>query len=312
MAGMLEGVVLRIERTSIHDGEGLRTVVFLKGCPLFCIWCSTPESQKNIPERGYLAERCRLCGLCVERCPAGALTMESARVACDGDLCRSCFGCASVCPQGAVRVFGRKMSVSQVVAEISRDEVFYFHSGGGVTISGGECLQQADFVAAVLEECRHRGIDTAVETSLHTSWRNIEKILPWTNTFFVDLKHPDSAKHARFTGVGNKGIVANLLRLDAMAEPFGLHLRIPLIPGINDADNELLEVLALAGTLKRVRDIEILPYHRLGIAGYRVLQRRYALEGVKSPEESYIRERLEFLRSRSGGITIKACGGFAA
>ncbi len=312
MAAALEGVVLRIERTSIHDGEGLRTVVFLKGCPLSCAWCSTPESQEGVPERGYLLERCRLCGLCARQCPAGALSMAGETMVRDKGLCQNCFCCESVCPHDAVRVYGRKMSAPQVVAEISRDEVFYFHSGGGVTISGGECLQQADFVAAILKECRHRGIDTAVETSLHASWRNVEKILPWTNTFFVDLKHADPEKHARFVGVGNQRIVANLRRLDSRAEPFALQIRLPLIPGVNDADDDLLELLALTRTLKRVRHIDILPYHRLGVATYRCLQRRYVLEGVKSPERRYILERLGFLRARAEDIGIKAGGGFGA
>ena len=252
-----EGVILCLERTSIHDGQGLRVVLFMKGCPLSCKWCSTPESQNAAVEKGY----------------------------------------------------GRIITVDQAVAEICKDEIFFFHSDGGVTVSGGECLLQPDFVAAVLQKCRRRGIDTAVETSLFAPWQKVEKILPFLNTLFVDIKHPDGEMHKNLVGVDNKVILANLKKIDRSDYPVRLHLRIPLVPGINDGDDILSETLSIAGSLKKLVEIEILPYHRLGVGTYAKLGRAYELADVKPPSREYIIERKEFLEKQGAGVRIKVgCG----
>lgn len=310
MAGDIEGVVLRIERSSIHDGEGLRTVVFLKGCPLTCRWCSTPESQRTVVEKGYLSERCVGCGRCVENCSEGALSLVDGRVMTDNSLCTDCLGCVAACPREARKEYGHIMTVSQVVAEISKDEIFFFHSGGGVTISGGECLLQPDFVAGVLQECRLRGIDTAIETSLFASWQNVEKLLPYLNTLYVDLKHADGGAHKELVGVNNDVILANLKKLDRSDIPFQLHLRIPLIPGINDGDETLLAALSIATELKNLKEIEILPYHRLGVGTYVQLGKTYQLEDVPTPSQKYILERTAFLRKQGVRVPIKVGGGY--
>ena len=166
------GSVLRIEKTSIHDGTGLRTVVFLKGCPLQCLWCSTPESQSALPQKGYARDRCPLCGTCIEACPRHALRLseDGTRIVTDTEKCDACFECVKTCPSRAMKAYGSLMSVAEVVREIAKDEIFFFHSGGGVTISGGEPLDQADFVKAILLECRDRGIHRAIETSFFASW----------------------------------------------------------------------------------------------------------------------------------------------
>jgi pyruvate formate lyase activating enzyme len=252
------GTVLRIERNSIHDGQGLRVVLFLKGCHLSCKWCSTPESQQAAVEKGY----------------------------------------------------GRIMSVDEVVADICKDEIFFFHSGGGVTLSGGECLLQPDFVAGVLEECRRRGINTAIETSLFAPWRSVEKILPFLNCIYVDLKHPDGDIHKKLVGVDNNRILANLKKLDQSDLPFKIYLRIPLIPGINDEDAVLLKTLSISATLKKLAEIELLPYHRLGVGTYAKLGRVYGLEDVVTPSEEYICERAEFLKKQGVNVHIKAGSGY--
>lgn len=306
-----EGVVLRIERSSIHDGAGLRTVVFLKGCPLTCQWCSTPESLKPRPERGYLESRCRRCGSCVRACPAKALTLQENFLKRDDTLCTDCFTCVGICPHGAVQKYGKKMDVAEVIAEISKDEVFFFHSGGGVTLSGGECLQQSDFVEAILSACRQRGINTAIETSFFAPWSDIEKVLPLLDTLFVDLKHPDSSRHVEITGVDNALLVENLLRLDQSSFTGAVHLRIPLVPGVNDSDTTLKQMLSIAAKLKKIREIEILPYHRLGVTTYQWLERDYPLNYVQLPEREYIEERVKFLRElQMVEVPIRAGGGF--
>ncbi len=252
------GTVLRIERNSIHDGQGLRVVLFLKGCSLSCKWCSTPESQEAVVEKGY----------------------------------------------------GSIMSVDEVVAEICKDEIFFFHSGGGVTISGGECLLQPDFVAGVLGECRLRGIDTAIETSLFVPWQNVEKILPILNVIYVDLKHPDDKMHKNLVGAGNRIILANLKKLDQTALPFKIHIRFPLIPGINDGDDTILATLSITASLKKLVEIELLPYHRLGVGTYAKLGRIYELEDLVTPSKEYIIERAEFLKKQGLTVPFKVGGGY--
>lgn len=251
------GTVLRIERNSIHDGQGLRVVLFLKGCSLSCKWCSTPESQQAVVEKGY----------------------------------------------------GSIMSVDEVVAEICKDEIFFFHSSGGVTISGGECLLQPGFVAGVLGECRLRGIDTAIETSLFVPWQNVEKILPFLNVIYVDLKHPDAKTHKNLVGADNRVILANLKKLDQSDLPFNIHIRIPLIPGINDEDDALLKTLSIAASLKKLVEIEILPYHRLGVGTYAKLGRVYELGDLVTPSQEYIIERAEFLKKQGLTVPVKVGGG---
>ena len=307
----IKGVVLRIERSSIHDGQGLRTVLFLKGCPLSCQWCSTPESQKTVLEKGHISERCTGCGICVAACPAGAISMSGQAVHTDETRCRECFTCVAVCPNEARKGYGQLMTVAQAVAEISKDEIFFFHSGGGVTISGGECLLQPDFSAGVLKECLQRGIDTAVETSLYARWSQLKKIVPFVKAFYVDLKHPDSKKHRDLAGVDNSLILANLRKLDMLDLPFTLHLRIPLIPGINDSDETLAAVAAIAAELKKMRAVEILPYHRLGVSTYAQLGRSYQLQEVPTPSWEYITERVDFLRNLDLPVPVRVGSGYA-
>ena len=306
----ITGIVLRIERCSIHDGPGLRTVIYLKGCPLSCRWCSTPESQSFKKQVGHDPRRCTGCGTCVASCPADALSIVSGEIRRDLNRCTHCFGCAVVCPQNSHRGYGTTMSVAETVEEISKDEIFFFHSGGGVTISGGECFSQPDFTAAVLQECNRCGIDTAVETSFFSSWSSIEQSLPFLNTIYVDLKHANSDKHKDLIGAGNEIIYNNLRKLETSAFSNSLIIRIPLIPGVNDDDENLLELLAAINSLTKVAAIEILPYHRLGVSTYPLLDRKYQLETYPSPSENYLQERLSFLKGQDHTVAIKLGSGY--
>lgn len=309
MTSPLTGTVLRIEKTSIHDGAGLRTVVFLKGCPLACRWCSTPEGQRRMVDIGLATQLCDGCGICVDACPESCFSIDDdGTCSLDRERCTYCLDCIESCPQGAVKAYGQNMTVSEVLEQISRDEIFYFFSGGGVTISGGECLTQADFVAAILEECRARGIDTALETSLFSPWDEVLKVLPHVNSLYVDIKHSDSRTHQELTGVGTELIWENLERIDEMDRKLPIIIRIPLIPGLNDSDANLQTTLKKVSGLKQVQCIDLLPYHRLGVSTYESLGKKYTLKSLQAPAPDYMAERTNFLRGQKTTIPIKISG----
>ncbi|MEJ2171016.1 MAG: glycyl-radical enzyme activating protein [Desulfobacterales bacterium] len=232
----LKGTVLHLEKMAQFDGKGMRTVVFLKGCPLRCQWCSTPESQKLQPQLGYDAERCTGCESCVTICPKDAIrpTEDGQRVEMDPGRCDLCFECVTVCPQKTRKGYGREVSCRQ----------FFIHSGGAVTLSGGEPLMQVDFVRAVLSGCKERGIHTAIETSGHVSWDKFLAVLPLLDAVLIDVKAYDAKRHAELTGHANERIISNISRIDQSDFPIDLYIRIPLVPGINDSEENLLATVA--------------------------------------------------------------------
>lgn len=307
---LLRGNVLRIEKTSIHDGGGLRTVLFLKGCPLKCLWCSTPESQSPAPQKGYAEDRCTGCGTCIECCPRKALGFsdDGKHVVTDPEKCDACFECVRRCPTRAMKQYGSIMTVAEVVREIAKDEIFYFHSGGGVTISGGEPLEQVEFVKQVLLECRDRGIHRAVETSFFAPWEKIESLLPLLNLVYTDIKHPDPGEHRRLTGVDNHLILENIRKADASPYRFELVIRTPLIPGINDSDVALALSAEFARGLGKLKEVEFLAYHRLGIETYRNLGWTYPLEEIRTPDRETMLSKARFFKSKAPGITVKING----
>ncbi len=240
----LTGTVLRIEKSSIYDGDGLRTVVFMKGCPLRCKWCSTPEGMHS--------------------------EIETTK---DGTI-----------------IYGNIMTVEEVMEEVRKDIPFYFNSGGGLTVSGGEMLFQADFVAALIKEACKEGINTAVETSFYSSWRKIEPIISCLNTAFVDLKLMDSSKHREFTGVRNEIILNNIKKAGNLDIPnFKLIIRRPLIPGINDSEEDLTALGKFLEKLPKVHHLQLLPYHRYGTDTYRKLGIDYELKDKKTPSDEHMK-----------------------
>lgn len=294
--GKTVGSVLRIEKTSIHDGDGLRTVLFLKGCPLRCIWCSTPESQSPLPEIGRLAEKCTSCGACVNVCKSGALAVDSGRVTHDRKKCVGCFECVKICPNSAIKPYGMKMTSAQAVREIAKDEIFYFHSGGGVTISGGEPLDQTDFVREVLEGCRERGINRALESGFFAPWEKVEKLLPLINLLHTDLKHADPAEHKKLTGADNKLILDNIKRADTSPYSFELVVRTPLIPGINDSEKALALSAEFVKSLRKLKFMEFLAYHRYGTETYKNMGIEYPLWEIKTPDREFMLAKARFFK----------------
>jgi len=275
------GTVLDIKRYAIHDGPGIRTTVFLKGCRLSCKWCHNPESQRERPEILYYVDRCTLCGACVSACEHGAIGVMGDRLTLDQSLCVGCGACVRVCPNGARELAGREMSVEQVVSEVVKDTLFYEESGGGVTLSGGEPLMQAEFTRDIAVRCHELDIHTALDTSGYAPEKELMKVAGTIDLFLYDIKVVDDAIHLAHTGVSNRGILRNLRMLDEMRKR--IWIRFPLVPGVNDDEQSLSDLIDLIGSLRAVEAVQVLPYHRAGEGKYRRLGREYAFLGTEEP-----------------------------
>jgi len=281
------GLVFDLRKYSVHDGPGIRTTVFLKGCPLSCWWCHNPESQSAKPEMTLRSARCIGCMSCVEACPTGALTIDQGRFSFSEADCNWCGLCADACPADAREVLGRWMSVDQVLAKVERDVPFYDESGGGVTLSGGEPLMQPAFTRAVLQACRQRDIHTALDTAGYARWETLDSIRPHVNLFLFDLKLMDDTLHRKYTGVPNRLILDNLHRLRESGAR--VILRTPIVPGITDGDDNLRGIAQTAQQLG-IERIDILPYHHSAAAKYERLQRSYALPDVRPPSDERMQQ----------------------
>lgn len=312
--GHLKGNVLRIERASIHDGQGLRTVIFLKGCPLNCPWCSTPESRNSGIERGYIRSLCSACRRCINICPADALSICSTgdKVTYKNHECALCFNCADACLNGAVKKYGCQMTVNQVMEEIAKDEIFYYHSGGGITISGGEPLAQPLFTAEVLKSSKEAGIHTAMESCFFAEMKVIETMLPLLDLLYVDIKHMNSSVHRSWTGEGNEVILNNLHNTASYPYPFSLVIRIPLIKSFNDDMQNLEETLQFVEKLPRVKLIELLPYHRMGSETYDHLGQVYSCSTLATHTTEELEKLSAMMNSKSKNIFVSVGSGFSA
>ena len=266
----MNGMIFDIQRFSIDDGPGIRTVVFLKGCSLRCAWCHNPEGLQPYRETMFRPQKCIGCGKCFEVC------VNNCHVIADGERlflresCERCGKCAAVCYAEALEITGRSVSPGEVVDEIKKDDLFYKNSGGGVTFSGGEPLLQADFLKEVLTECKTLGYHCAVETAGYVPWTAFEKILPYTDLFLYDIKMMDEALHKKFTGAGNKRIISNLKKLAKTGVE--IWARTPLIPSINDTLAEKERLAELLAKLESIQKHVFLPYHNLGEGKYESLR----------------------------------------
>ena len=280
-----KGYIFNIQQFSVHDGPGIRTTVFLKGCPLRCFWCCNPESQNPAPDilrkNGRCLGRSR-CGACLGVC-GGALRAVEDDVHYIRERCTACGACAAVCPTEAMSVAGRWVTVSEVLRQVSQDALFYSCSGGGVTLSGGEALLQPEFSVALLRQAQRLGLSTALETCAHVPYKNLRNAAENLDYLLADIKTMDAGAHTLATGAGNERILDNLSRLGREFSSLPMTIRMPVIPGFNDNAASVREVARFVGGLAGNARLELLPYHRLGEAKYENLGLPYAFSDRASP-----------------------------
>jgi len=315
MASTIKGKTYDIQGFSVQDGPGIRTTVFLKGCPLRCPWCHSPESQEFPTELNWMSIRCLgvdECGLCIPACPKSAITRGPvSKDAMGGDItypdvdisaCDNCGACADACKATALYMCGTDYTADEVMDFIRRDLPFYEESGGGMTLSGGECLSQPDFSLELLKQCEAEGIHTAVDTTGFVSWEAIERVLPYTDVFLYDLKCMDSALHKQVIGVPNEPILENARKIAVSGGK--LWIRIPVIPLFNDSEEHLALYRAF---LEEIRDaiviVQLLPYHKMGISKHDRLMKKEKIFVAEPPSASLMESRAEYLKS--AGFTVR-------
>jgi pyruvate formate lyase activating enzyme len=277
------GKIINVTRFCTDDGPGIRTTVFFKGCPLRCIWCHNPESQRADRELMISYEKCSLCGVCEAACKGLAHKISDTGHVLLRQNCILCGECVTSCPSSAIEISGKDCSADEIIKETLSDKVFYETSGGGMTLSGGEILYQPDFAAELLSLARAEGIHTAIETSGFGRKEDVKRLIPLCDTVLFDIKETDEERHKEYTGVGLSVILENLTVADSFGVP--IVLRLPIIPGLNDREEHFLAVKKIAAGLKNLLRVEVMPYHALGEYKYRQLDREYKCSEVTEPTE---------------------------
>ncbi|TVR56328.1 MAG: glycyl-radical enzyme activating protein [Spirochaetaceae bacterium] len=294
------GIVTDVQHFSIHDGPGIRTTVFLKGCNLRCFWCHNPETLKMKSELQYFPDRCIACGACVPPCPTGAHAIVDGRHEFDRALCTACGACAPTCFARALVMAGETRTAGEIVDEVARDRAFYETSGGGVTLSGGEPLLQPDFTEAVLAGCLELGISTAIETAANVAWHVIERALPVTKLVMMDIKSADSEAHRSATGVPNERVLANARRIAEYGVP--MIVRTPIVPGVNDDEASIAGIAAFLAELPTAVTYELLRFHMMAEAKYAALGLVCRAAGLEPPTHETM-QRLTRV-ARDAGVTV--------
>ena len=289
------GTIFDIKRFAVHDGPGIRTTVFFKGCPLRCLWCHNPESMKIGRQIVFFENKCIGCGECYKRCTSGALKATPQGRMYVREKCTLCGTCVEYCYAEATVMEGKVVSVEEVIEEVKKDMPFYENSNGGVTLSGGEPTMQAEFCLAVLRESKKAGMHTTLDTSGQVKWETFQKILEYVDLVLYDMKHMDPLKHKEYTGLSNETILANLRKLDTLDIP--IEIRIPLIPGVNDSQENLSALAQFLSDMKNIRRVKLLPYHRLGEGKYDRLDMQYSLKETAPPDKTRMEQLTELMVS---------------
>lgn len=279
-------MIFNIQKCSIHDGVGLRTIVFFKGCPLRCAWCANPESQSYQKQVMEFPKKCIGCGACIKACEAKAIRAEADALRIDRTLCTNCLRCAEVCYAEAKTIVGEEMSAEEIFTEVNKDRFFYEIKGGGVTFSGGEPLTQPELLYETAKKCKQNRLHTTMETCGYGKFENFAKALDYIDDMFIDIKHMDTAVHKELTGVGNERILSNIKAIAAKGIP--ITIRTPVIPGYNDSEENIKATADFIKDIPNIAEYELLPYHNLGESKYTSLGLPYALKDVKIPSDEKI------------------------
>jgi pyruvate formate lyase activating enzyme len=295
------GLITNIQRFSVDDGPGIRTTVFFKGCNLACRWCHNPETISGRKQIQYQKQSCGNCGRCAAICDRGAQKMIDGRHVMDREACTQRLSCAGVCPYGALSVLGREIGLRELGEQLLRDNAFYDRSGGGVTLSGGEPLLQAEFCAGIFRYLKERHVHTALDTAGNVAWSNFEAVLPWVDLVLFDIKIVDENRHREMTGGHNRLILENFERL--CREKADIWIRTPLMAGVNDGDDETDGRIRLLREAKNVRQVELLPYHSYGTGKYAALGAAEALFQFQPPSP----EKISAIVSRMAAGGVRAC-----
>jgi len=297
-----KGMIFNIQHYSIHDGPGIRTTVFMKGCPLSCVWCQNPESQTSLPEIFIIIETCTGCGKCVQVCPRGAIEIVGGHSKTNRKICDGCGKCAEVCPNEARNLMGRTVTAAEVFKEVSGDSVFYQKSGGGVTLSGGDPVAQPKFSISILKLCKNAGIHTAIETSGYANWEILRQILEYVDLVLYDFKQMDPLEHKKYTGVSNSLILDNAKRIYHECH-IPMLVRVPIVPGYNDSVENIKATARFVATeLGMDVKVHLLPYHRLGETKYERLECASKSASIQPPSEKHVLKLKEIIESF--GLTV--------
>jgi len=296
----MKASIFNIQKFSIHDGPGIRTTVFFKGCPLQCIWCHNPESQNLGKEILYDKNKCTLCGSCIKICQNNAIELKDNDLEINMDKCTFCGDCTVCCINSAKQIAGKEYTVDEVMKEVLKDRVFYKNSKGGVTLSGGEPLIYAAFVEELLMELKKENIHTAVDTCGAVDFKVLERISKYTDLFLYDIKSMDEKKHILYTGVSNKNIINNLINLSKIHN--NINLRLPIIEGINADENHIFEILKLIKNTN-IKKINLLPYHDIAMHKYEKLGRKY-YEYMKRPADEKLKRYIDIIEKEGYRVKI--------
>jgi len=277
-------MIFNIQKCSIHDGIGLRTLVFFKGCPLKCKWCANPESQSYEPEIMESQAKCIGCGTCVKVCPQSAISMADDGFRIDRSKCIKCNKCADNCNAESKYLVGKEYSIEELFEQIDKDRVFYSIKGGGVTFSGGEPLTFPEYLTQIAKMCHERRVDVAIESCGYGDYDKFKAALPFINSIFLDIKHMDPEIHRKLTGKGNELILDNIRRI--ANNNINITIRTPIIPGINSSKENISEIAKFICSLPGTIEYELLPYHKFGVNKYKALGREYELPDIEPPEDS--------------------------
>ncbi len=294
----MKGFLADIQRFAIHDGPGIRTLVYMKGCPLKCLWCSSPHTQKTSHDLLHNELDCKVCGTCVELCPNNVFTISGEDgLNIDRELCTYCGQCVDFCPNQALKLIGHHVTSEELFQDVNKDSPFYRRSKGGVTVGGGEPILQLEFVTEFLKRCKQVYMHTAIETCGYRKWDNMENLLKYVDLVYIDIKHMNPIIHKELTGVSNEKILANARRISKIKP---MIIRIPVVPGCNDTDENITATARFASELgENLKRIDLLPYHKFGTQKYTRLGMKYKIPDVEPPSNDHM-ERLKDI--------VESCG----